>query len=36
VPGSKLVEIEGMGHAIPEAVWPQVIGAIAEHAMVAT
>jgi pimeloyl-ACP methyl ester carboxylesterase len=32
VPGSKLVEIEGMGHAIPEAVWPQVIGAISEHA----
>jgi pimeloyl-ACP methyl ester carboxylesterase len=32
VPGSKLVEIEGMGHALPEAVWPQVIGAISEHA----
>jgi pimeloyl-ACP methyl ester carboxylesterase len=32
VPGSKLVEIEGMGHAIPQAVWPRVIGAIAEHA----
>jgi pimeloyl-ACP methyl ester carboxylesterase len=35
VPGSKLVEIEGMGHAIPQAVWPQVIGAIAEHAAMA-
>ena len=35
VPGSKLVEIEGMGHAIPQAVWPRVIGAIAEHAMAA-
>jgi pimeloyl-ACP methyl ester carboxylesterase len=32
VPGAKLVEIEGMGHAIPEAVWPQVIGAISNHA----
>jgi pimeloyl-ACP methyl ester carboxylesterase len=32
VPGAKLVEIEGMGHAIPEAVWPRVIGAISEHA----
>jgi pimeloyl-ACP methyl ester carboxylesterase len=32
VPGAKLVEIEGMGHAIPEAVWPQVIGAISDHA----
>jgi pimeloyl-ACP methyl ester carboxylesterase len=32
VPGSKLVEIAGMGHALPEAVWPQVIGAISEHA----
>jgi pimeloyl-ACP methyl ester carboxylesterase len=35
VPGSKLVEIEGMGHAIPQALWPRVIGAIAEHAMAA-
>ena len=32
IPGAKLLEIEGMGHALPEAVWPQVIGAIAEHA----
>jgi pimeloyl-ACP methyl ester carboxylesterase len=32
IPGSKLVEIEGMGHAIPEAMWPRVIGAISEHA----
>ncbi|MBV9395334.1 MAG: alpha/beta fold hydrolase [Methylobacteriaceae bacterium] len=32
VPGAKLVEIEGMGHAIPEAVWPRVIGAISDHA----
>jgi pimeloyl-ACP methyl ester carboxylesterase len=32
VPGAKLVEIEGMGHALPAAVWPRVIEAIAEHA----
>jgi pimeloyl-ACP methyl ester carboxylesterase len=32
VPGAKLVEIEGMGHAIPEAVWPRVVEEIAEHA----
>ncbi|GAC1331583.1 MAG: alpha/beta hydrolase [Beijerinckiaceae bacterium] len=32
VPGSKLLIIEGMGHAIPVAVWPQIIGAIASHA----
>lgn len=32
VPGAKLVEIEGMGHTLPEPVWPQIIGAIAEHA----
>ena len=32
IPGAKLVEIQGMGHAIPEAVWPRVIGAISDHA----
>jgi len=32
IPGAKLVEIEGMGHALPEAVWPRVIGAISDHA----
>jgi pimeloyl-ACP methyl ester carboxylesterase len=32
VPGAKLVEIEGMGHALPEAVWPRVVEEIAEHA----
>jgi pimeloyl-ACP methyl ester carboxylesterase len=32
VPGAKLAEIDGMGHAIPEALWPRVIGAISEHA----
>jgi pimeloyl-ACP methyl ester carboxylesterase len=32
IPGSKLLMIEGMGHAIPIPMWPQIIGAIAEHA----
>jgi pimeloyl-ACP methyl ester carboxylesterase len=32
VPGAKLLMVEGMGHAIPIPMWPQIIGAIAEHA----
>ena len=32
IPGAKLVMIEGMGHATPIPMWPQIIGAIAEHA----
>ena len=32
IPGAKLVMIEGMGHALPMRMWPQIIGAIAEHA----
>jgi len=32
IPGAKLHIIEGMGHALPEALWPQVIDAIAGHA----
>jgi pimeloyl-ACP methyl ester carboxylesterase len=31
-PGAKLVMIDGMGHALPIPMWPQIIGAIAEHA----
>jgi pimeloyl-ACP methyl ester carboxylesterase len=33
IPGARLEIIEGMGHALPEAVWPQVIAAIADHAV---
>ena len=33
IPGARLKIIEGMGHALPEAVWPQVIAAIADHAV---
>jgi pimeloyl-ACP methyl ester carboxylesterase len=32
VPGAKLMMVEGMGHAIPIPMWPQIIGAIDEHA----
>ena len=32
VPGAKLLVIDGMGHALPIACWPQVIDAIAAHA----
>ena len=32
IPGSKLLIIEGMGHATPKALWPQLIDAIAQHA----
>jgi pimeloyl-ACP methyl ester carboxylesterase len=32
IPGAKLLMIEGMGHAIPVPMWPQIIGAIDEHA----
>lgn len=35
IPNAKLLMIEGMGHAIPIPMWPQIIGAIAEHAHVA-
>jgi pimeloyl-ACP methyl ester carboxylesterase len=30
VPGARLIEIEGMGHDLPERVWPQVVDAIAD------
>jgi pimeloyl-ACP methyl ester carboxylesterase len=32
IPGAKLMMVEGMGHAIPIPMWPQIIDAIAEHA----
>ena len=32
VPGAKLMMIEGMGHAIPVPMWPQIIDAIDKHA----
>jgi pimeloyl-ACP methyl ester carboxylesterase len=35
IPGAKLVMIEGMGHALPIPMWPQIIDAIADHARAA-
>jgi pimeloyl-ACP methyl ester carboxylesterase len=32
IPGARLLMIEGMGHDLPRAAWPQIIGAIAGHA----
>ncbi len=32
IPGAKLVMIEGMGHALPIQMWPEIIDAIAAHA----
>jgi pimeloyl-ACP methyl ester carboxylesterase len=32
IPGAKLLMIEGMGHALPIPVWPQIIDAIDKHA----
>jgi len=32
VPGAKLVMVDGMGHALPIALWPQIVGAIVNHA----
>jgi pimeloyl-ACP methyl ester carboxylesterase len=36
IPGAKLMMIEGMGHALPIPMWPQIIDAITNHAHVAT
>jgi pimeloyl-ACP methyl ester carboxylesterase len=33
VPGARLQVIEGMGHALPVSMWPQIIDAIAAHAV---
>jgi pimeloyl-ACP methyl ester carboxylesterase len=32
IPGAKLLMIEGMGHALPIPMWPQIIEAIDKHA----
>ena len=32
IPGARLMIVEGMGHGLPEAVWPQLVEAIAGHA----
>jgi pimeloyl-ACP methyl ester carboxylesterase len=33
IPGAELLMIEGMGHDLPRAAWPQLIDAIAAHAL---
>ena len=35
IPGARLVTIDGMGHDLPEAAWPQLLGAITEHVQAA-
>jgi pimeloyl-ACP methyl ester carboxylesterase len=35
IPGAQLMVVEGMGHDLPEAAWPQLIPAIADHARAA-
>jgi len=32
IPGARLMVVEGMGHDLPEAAWPQLVEAIAGHA----
>jgi pimeloyl-ACP methyl ester carboxylesterase len=33
IPGSRLKIIQGMGHALPEALWPQIVEEITRHAV---
>jgi pimeloyl-ACP methyl ester carboxylesterase len=35
IPGARLMIVEGMGHDLPEAAWPQLVDAIAAHASAA-
>lgn len=35
IPGAELLVLDGMGHALPIALWPQIIDAIARHAAAA-
>ena len=35
ISGARLMIVQGMGHDLPEAGWPQLIPAIAEHARAA-
>jgi len=32
IPGARMVTIQGMGHDLPEAAWPQLLHEISEHA----
>jgi len=33
IPNAKLLIIEGMGHSLPIEAWPQIVEAIAGHAV---
>jgi pimeloyl-ACP methyl ester carboxylesterase len=33
IPGARLLLIEGMGHALPISMWPQIVDAIARHTL---
>jgi pimeloyl-ACP methyl ester carboxylesterase len=35
IPGAQLLTIPGMGHDLPRGAWPQIIGAITDHARAA-
>ena len=32
IPGARLMIVDGMGHDLPEAAWPRLVPAIADHA----
>jgi pimeloyl-ACP methyl ester carboxylesterase len=32
IPNARLTIVDGMGHDLPEAAWPQLVDAIADHA----
>jgi pimeloyl-ACP methyl ester carboxylesterase len=32
IPGARLLVLDEMGHDLPQALWPQLVDAIAEHA----
>ena len=36
IPGAKLMIVQGMGHALPTQMWPQIIDAIDMHAHAAS
>jgi pimeloyl-ACP methyl ester carboxylesterase len=35
IPGARMVTVQGMGHDLPEAAWPQILDEIAAHAQAA-
>src|SRR3954470_12319422 len=35
IPGARLLTVKGMGHDLPRAAWPQILGAIEQHARAA-